>query len=168
MTDSLLGSSWWRNKRQQATASQTEISMSTQPAEIEVSHVNWSLWEQNGSIPHRRTEKPPATMGPEYYSRHHRNIQQTIYCVLLLLTGSCEPFVRYMVEMERMEVQSCTVTSSLHKTSDIKLVSSTPTTLITLHDQVIQYGSSMWCIYFIIFYLFIYFLTPIEFYSMEA
>lgn len=113
MTDSLLGSSWWRNKRQQATASQTEISMSTQPAEIEVSHVNWSLWEQDRSIPRRPTEKPPATMGSEYYSRHHRNTQQTIYCVLLLLTGGCELFVRYMVEMGKMEVQSCTVTSSL-------------------------------------------------------
>lgn len=150
MTDSLLGSSWWRNKRQQATASQTEISMSTQPAEIEVSHVNWSLWEQDRSIPRRPTEKPPATMGSEYYSRHHRNIQQTIYCVLLLLTGGCELFVRYMVEMGKMEVQSCTVTSSLHKTSDIKLVPSTLTTLITLHEQVIQYGS----IYFICLFIF--------------
>lgn len=43
MTESLLGRSWWRNKRQPATDSQTEISKSTQPAEIEVSHVNWIL-----------------------------------------------------------------------------------------------------------------------------
>lgn len=43
MTESLLGSSWRRNERQQVTASQTEIFVSTQPAETEVSHVNWNL-----------------------------------------------------------------------------------------------------------------------------
>lgn len=44
MTDSLLGSTWWRNKRQQVTDSQTEISKCMQPAKIEVSHVNWIPW----------------------------------------------------------------------------------------------------------------------------
>lgn len=48
-----------------------------QPAEIEVSHVNWILREQNRSIPHRRAERPPVAIGPEYYGRRHGNTDTT-------------------------------------------------------------------------------------------
>lgn len=76
------------NVSQRLADSQTEISRTTQPAEIEVSHVNWILREQSRSIPRRPAEKPPATIRLEYYSRHHRNIQQTRYRVPLMHTGT--------------------------------------------------------------------------------
>ncbi|KAK5856162.1 hypothetical protein PBY51_007778 [Eleginops maclovinus] len=83
-----MGGPWWRNRRQPETDSLTEISKSTKPAEIEVSHVNWIFGEQSRSIPRRRAEKPPAALGPKYYSRHHGNLQQTIHCELLLHTAT--------------------------------------------------------------------------------
>lgn len=59
---------------------QTEraILKSSQPAEIEVSPVNWILGEKNRSIPHRQAVRPPAVTALGKYNRHHRNTQQII------------------------------------------------------------------------------------------
>lgn len=42
---------------------------STEPAETEVSHVNWILEQENRFIPHRQAARPPAATTLEKYSK---------------------------------------------------------------------------------------------------